>query len=297
MHHTRTILLGCALLFAGCAGSGSDADPAPRPTRASDPKTEAARLKEAEAAGQLPANALKHAAYLGDGPARAALGLPPEQRPEEAPGLIAGLGGPSAFRTALAGQAYADPEADRSRIELALTRWVAEPENASLRDATAKAVAEARQRLRAEVERKSGPVALAEGDQPPAVDGGQLSEAEALELLRLSDQIEALRFLEQCAAQADDPKRLQTALERALRPAMGQAYEDVERDNPGPQPSEAVQRDLAGALAAHNRGPRSEEARAFVKARHAHQRSLRPLAKERLLEALREALVPELLGR
>lgn len=294
MHTTRALLLGFLLLLAGCASSGSSAEPAPKPARLSDPAAEAARLKAAEAAGDLEPNALKHAAYLGDAPARSALGLPAEFDLKEL-GKIPGLGGPSAFRTALAGQVYAAPETNWASVQAALSRWISEPGESSRRDETAAAVAKLREDLEAELQRKSG--AVVAGEETEVVEVPEFGEAEAREILRLSSRIEALRFLEQCAAQAARPERLSNALDRALRPAMDQAYADVERDDPGPRPSKAVQEDLARALAAHNRGPESEEARAYVQAHNAHQRSLRPKAKERLLQVLRESLVPELLGR
>ena len=294
----RLTLLGSVLVFAGCAGSDpAPAAAAPAPVRLSDPAAETARLKKAEAAGELEPNALKLAAYLGDPPARAARGLPVEVTIGEIPAQVAGLGGTSAFRTALAGQIYAAPKTDWSQIKAALKRWIAAPDEAAPREATAAAVAALLQQLDAEVERKSGVVESVDEEGTPSVGVPDMSEADARELIRLTSQIDALRPLEQCATQADNPDRLATAFERALRPAMGQAYQDVERDNPSPKPSEAVKEDLAGALAAHNRGPQSEEARAYVKAFNEHQRSLRPLAKERLIEVLREALVPELLGR
>jgi hypothetical protein len=296
MHSTHPTVLVCALLLAGCASSGNSPEPAPKPARLSDPVAEATRLKKAEASGELEPNALKHAAYLGDPPARSALGLSAEVEIKEV-GKIAQLGGPSAFRTALAAQVYADPESDWAGVKASLARWIAEPSEASLRDATAAAVAKLREQLSAEVQRQSGVTEEVAEDGTPVVGVPDMSEESARELIRLTSQIEALRFLEQCAAQADNAERLANAFDRALRPGMGKAYEDVERDNPGPKPSEAVKEDLAGALAAHNRGPQTEEARAFVKARNAHQRSLRPLAKRRLLEALRDSLVPELLGR
>lgn len=294
MNTTRLALLACGLLLTGCAGS----DPAPEPERElrirlEDPAAETARLKEAEAAGDLEPNALKHAAYLGDAPAGAAIDQPAPSELKELCLKIGALGGPSPFRTALAGLIYAAPEADWTEVRPALVAWIATPADPAQRTKTAEAVVALRERLDAEIPRATEEEG--EGGFPTLVLP-EFTEEQGREILRITELMQALHHLERCA-KTEDGTQLANAFAKSLRLPLNKAFEDVERDRPGPEVTPEIQEDLATALAAHNRGPQLEATRAYLKAAREHRKSLGPHAQSRLIEVLREALVPELLGR